>query len=203
MIRIGGPITVRRSPGGMILPAARKAVEREAAMPGQESTSVPSRSKSSDRTGWISARCIFRGISGSSIQDRPALFEHIDSLGVLVLDLAVILPLVQQPQQFEMHRIQQSLIYMVLLCRLCVEDDLSGLKTCQMHVHHLSQNRDRVAGYAAADDQVKVARFAGSRGLQHAFGYFAAIDRVAAEARGEREIDAAKDNASQFRSFLW
>src|SRR5664279_5194195 len=59
----------------------------------------------------------------------PTLLEHLDPLGIFLLDGSVVLALIEQPEQFEMHGFDKTLFEIVLLERNCVENDLPCLES--------------------------------------------------------------------------
>ena len=110
----------------------------EACKPGSESANVPSRSKNSQRTLVTASISDTVGLGSHSlrlaaartslaVQHRPALFQHFDALGVLILDMPIVIALVQQPQHLEVTH-QQPIADLRLVGRLRVEARLARLK---------------------------------------------------------------------------
>ena len=137
-----------------------------------------------------------------AVQDRPAGFEHVDALGVLLLDLAVVVAFIEQPEEFEVDGVEEAFGDAVFAGGVGVEDDFAGLEAGEMDVQHLAEDGDGVGGDSSADDEVESTGFAGGCGLEDVVGDFGAVDGVAAEAGGEGEVDSSEDYAGQFGSLL-
>src|ERR1700733_1203287 len=195
--RMGGPTAARRSAAGIFLPTERNAAESELPMPGQESISVPSRSNIREVFGLTALTCIGSGALSLAIKNRPALLKHVNSLGVLLLNLAIIISLVEQPEELKMNRVQKTLINVFFFGGVRVEDDFSRLEAGEMDVDHLTQNRNRVAGNAAPNHKIEPTRFARRCRLEHAVGDLCAVNRVPIETSRERKIDATEDDPSK------
>ena len=74
------------------------------------------------------------------VENLPACVEHLDPLGVLFGDMAVVVALVEQPQQFEMHRVEQAVGNRLERAGRAVENDLAGFETRQVHLRDLAND---------------------------------------------------------------
>jgi hypothetical protein len=138
----------------------------------------------------------------STVEYRPAGFEHVDALGVFLLDLTVVVALVEEPEELEVDGIEKAVGDGVFASGLCVEDYFAGFEAGEVDVEHLTEDGDGVGGDAAAYDEIEAAGFAGGCSLEDVVGDRRAVDSFTAEAGGEGEVDAAKDDAGELGGLL-
>src|ERR1700683_4410805 len=94
------------------------------------------------------------------LQDVPPLFEHLDALLVFVMDPAVVVTLVHEPQQLEVNGVEQSLLDVRFVESIGAKDDLTRLKTGEIRRANAFECRHRIPGYSTTYYQFQVPRLA-------------------------------------------